>query len=92
MFSIIITILAGMALGFLLRRRKPGAISRVITVLIWVLLMLLGMEVGSNRMIITRLCTVGAEAVVLAVAATAGSVMAAWLFYRWLIKNNGYVE
>lgn len=81
-----------MALGFLLRRRNTGAVSRIITVLIWLLLFLLGIEVGSNRTIIAHLHTVGAEAVLLSVAATAGSVIAACLFYRWFSKNNSSIH
>lgn len=78
----------GMVLGFLFRKRNTGAISRIITVLICVLLLLLGIEVGGNKTIISHLHTVGMEAVVLALAATLGSVLVVWLFYLFCIKNK----
>lgn len=78
----------GMVLGFLFRKRNTGAISRIITVLICVLLLFLGIEVGGNKTIISHLHTVGMEAVVLALAATLGSVLIVWLFYLFCIKNK----
>ena len=49
MFTVIGLMLGGMAIGFLLRRQEFSWINKVITSLIWVLLFLLGVEVGGNR-------------------------------------------
>ena len=38
-----------MLLGFLLRKQKLSGIHKVITVLIWLLLFLLGIDVGGNQ-------------------------------------------
>ncbi len=70
--------LTGILAGFLLRRRKLDGVHRLITVLIWGLLFLLGVEVGSNERIIRGLHTLGLEALAIAVAGTLGSVLAAW--------------
>lgn len=40
--------LTGMLLGYLLRKRNLSKIHKVITVLIWVLLFILGIEVGET--------------------------------------------
>ena len=49
MFTIIGLMLTGMLLGFLLRKQKLSGIHKVITVLIWLLLFLLGIDVGGNQ-------------------------------------------
>ena len=63
MFTIIGLMLTGMLLGYLLRKRNLSKIHKVITVLIWVLLFILGIEVGGNEQIIKGLHTIGLEAV-----------------------------
>ena len=65
MFTIIGLMLTGMLLGFLLRKQKLSGIHKVITVLIWLLLFLLGIDVGGNQKIINGLHTIGLEAIVM---------------------------
>ena len=62
MFIIIGIMFAGMLLGFLLRKQRLSWIHKVITVFIWLLLFLLGIDVGSNQEIINGLHTIGLEA------------------------------
>ena len=78
MFTIIGLVLTGMLLGYLLRKRDLKKIHPIITLLIWLLLFILGIEVGSNEEIIRGLHTIGYEAVVLTLGGTLGSVIAAW--------------
>ena len=52
MFTVIGLMLGGMCIGFLLRKKRYPGIRLLITALIWILLFLLGIEVGSNRQII----------------------------------------
>ena len=78
-----------MLLGFLLRKQKLSGIHKVITVLIWLLLFLLGIDVGGNQKIINGLHTIGLEAIVITLAAVLGSVTAAWaLWYVLYNKRN----
>ncbi len=49
MFIIIGIMLTGMLLGFLLRNKRLSWIHKIITLLIWVLLFLLGIDVGGNE-------------------------------------------
>lgn len=79
---------AGVALGFLLRHRNVTWISKLTTVMVWLLLFLLGVEVGGNDKIISSLPTLGVEALLIAVFATLGSCAAAWILWKYL-TNHG---
>ena len=59
MFIIIGIMLTGMLFGFLLRNKRLSWIHKIITLLIWVLLFLLGIDVGGNEAIIKGLHTLG---------------------------------
>lgn len=89
MFTIIGLMLTGMLLGYLLRKRDLKKIHPIITLLIWLLLFILGIEVGSNEEIIRGLHTIGYEAVVLTLGGTLGSVITAWALWRALYKRKG---
>ena len=89
MFTIIGLVLTGMLLGYLLRKRDLKKIHPTITLLIWLLLFILGIEVGSNEEIIRGLHTIGYEAVVLTLGGTLGGVIAAWALWRALYKRKG---
>ena len=89
MFTIIGLVLTGMLLGYLLRKRDLKKIHPIITLLIWLLLFILGIEVGSNEEIIRGLHTIGYEAVVLTLGGTLGSVIAARALWRALYKRKG---
>ena len=89
MFTIIGLMLTGMLLGYLLRKRDLKKVHPIITLLIWLLLFILGIEVGSNEEIIRGLHTIGYEAVVLTLGGTLGSVIAAWALWRALYKRKG---
>lgn len=88
MFTIIGLMLTGMLLGFLLRKQKFSGIHKVITVLIWLLLFLLGIDVGGNQKIINGLHTIGIEAISITLAAVLGSVTAAWALWYVLYKRK----
>lgn len=89
MFTVISLMLGGMCIGFLLRRQQFSWIHRVITTLIWILLFLLGVEVGGNRQIIEGLAMLGLEAFSITIAAVIGSCMAAWALWYLLYKKKG---
>ena len=89
MFTIIGLMLSGMLLGFLLRKRQLSGISRIITILIWLLLFLLGIEVGNNEQIIKGIHTLGLEAFILTIGGRLGSVIAAWALWKILYKKKG---
>lgn len=87
MFVVIGLMFAGMLIGYLFKRKEVTWIGKVITVLIWLLLFLLGIDVGSNQVIMSGLHTIGLEALLIAVAAVMGSVVGARLLWNWINKN-----
>lgn len=93
MFSIIGIMLAGIFVGYTLRSKRLSGIQRIITLLIWILLFLLGMEVGNNDHIIRSMHTLGIEALIITIAAVIGSVLSAWgLWYLLYIRCNNKKE
>ena len=102
MFIVILFIFLGILSGVLCRKLSTGArISltdvaarwqgRIVTWLIWLLLFLLGIEVGSNEMIVRSLPTLGVEALLLSSTATLGCCVLAWILWR-VLKNNTVQE
>lgn len=88
MFTVILVMLSGMLLGRLLRNRRMAFLPRVVMFLIWVLLFLLGVEVGATPEIIRNLKSLGVEAFVLAVAGTLGSAVLAWALWRYAERSG----
>lgn len=88
MLIIVSIMLCGIGLGYLLRGRNTAAISKIITVLIWALLFLLGIEVGTNPKIIGGLRNLGVEALVLTIGGSVGSVLASWWLWNHVSKGG----
>lgn len=88
MLKIVMIMLCGIGTGYLLRNKKLGAIGRVITTLIWLLLFLLGIEVGSNPRIIHGLQTLGLEAVLLTLGGCIGSALFAWALWKYVTTKK----
>lgn len=82
MFTVIVIMLAGVVLGYVLKAGRSVCVRRIVTVLIWVLLFLLGVEVGGNPRVISGIGQLGVEAVVIAVAGVLGSAGLAWIVYK----------
>lgn len=102
MFIVILFIFLGILSGVFCRKLSTGACisltdgvarwqGRIVTWLIWLLLFLLGIEVGSNEMIVRSLPTLGVEALLLSTAATLGCCVLAWVLWR-VSKNNTVQE
>ncbi|MEG2515028.1 MAG: LysO family transporter, partial [Bacteroidaceae bacterium] len=58
------------------------------SVLIWMLLFLLGIEVGNNEAIIKGLHTIGLEAFIITLAGVIGSILASWALWVILYKRK----
>lgn len=58
--------------------------------IIWILLFLLGIEVGGNETIIKGLPALGLEAAIITLSAVTGSTLCAWgLWYVLYRRNQG---
>lgn len=88
MFIIIGIMLTGMLIGYLLRNKRLHWIHKVITVLIWLLLFLLGIDVGSNEAIIKGLHSIGLEAAIITMAAVIGSILFAWGLWYLIYERH----
>lgn len=89
MFRIIAIMFVGAVLGFLMRRTPVvGWLSRLTMATIVLLLFLMGIEIGGNEQIVKNLSSLGVEAVMIAVAATLGSITAARVIYKVLLKSK----
>lgn len=89
MFSIIMTMLAGVFIGHFLRNgKKVENIEKTTSITIFVLLFVLGLSVGSNKVIIENMGHFGWQAAVLAVLGMGGSIVAARIVYRLFFKKG----
>ena len=92
MLKVVFIMLSGTALGTLLRRRPLKYISLVIMVLVWILLFILGVEVGSDPRIVRNLQGLGLEALLLTAAGLTGSMMTAWWLWKIISGGKGHDE
>ena len=92
MLIIFAFLFSGVIAGYLLRRYRVWWIGKVTTVLIWILLFLLGVEVGCNRELIRSLPTLGLEGLAVAAAGALGSCLAAMLLWSWVRRKAKAVE
>ena len=85
MITILLFLWCGVAAGYLLRRHPVRGMGRWVGVQVWVLLFLMGIEVGSNPEVVRGMARIGTEALVLtlATAATcAGGAALGWAYLR----------
>ncbi len=83
MFTVIGCMLTGIGAGILLRRFALRWIDRLVVFTVWLLLFLLGIEMGGNPNIVSALPTLGLTAFAIALTAITGSCIASALLARW---------
>ena len=88
MLVVVVIMLCGIAVGYLVRKRNTRFIHHVITVLIWLLLFLLGIEVGSNPHIVKGIQTLGLEALLLTVGGAIGTIILSWLLWKYVSRKE----
>lgn len=90
MFTVILFMFGGILAGYLCRKGGKGIphIQKVILVLTWALLFFLGWEAGSREEVMNALPTLGLRALVIAVLGTLGSVLGAWLLWKWIHRKG----
>ena len=80
----------GIAIGYLVRNvRGVQAVGTTTMITIVALLFVLGGEIGANEMVMRNLAGLGGEALIIAVAATLGSLVAARIIYKLFFKREG---
>lgn len=89
MFSIICTMLAGIVIGRFLHDGKfLKNIEKSTSLTIAALLFVLGLSIGSNRLIVENLRRVGWQAAILAVLSLAGSIVAARIVFQLFFEKG----
>lgn len=83
MLKVVAIMLSGMAVGFLVRKRRLRVVPHAVTVLIWLLLFFLGVEVGENPQVINGIRDLGLEALWLSLTGIAGTILFSWALWRW---------
>lgn len=84
MAIILILMLASIIVGLVLGKYPiiPKINEKLLNIAIYILLLFLGITVGSNEKIINNLFTIGLQALVIAIGAIAGSVVVCWMIYK----------
>lgn len=60
----------------------------MVTVLIWLLLFFLGVEVGENPQVINGITSLGLEALWLSITGLVGSIAFSWALWRWVSRKK----
>jgi uncharacterized membrane protein YbjE (DUF340 family) len=77
MFTVLLFMFAGIAVGYLMRKIRISFINGITTTLIWALLFILGLDVGVNENVVRNFGKLGFEAFLVAFFATLGSIIGA---------------
>lgn len=88
MITILICMFAGIAIGWLFRKQKTKYLEEALMGIIWLLLFLLGVNLGSNDKVFESLGTIGVESLVIGTVTTFGSVIASWLLWKNIQKGK----
>lgn len=88
MLTVVLCMLCGIVAGFLFRKKRFKYQNQVIMVLIWLLLFLLGLEVGGNEQVIKQSGKILFQAFVIATAGTLGSIIAARFLWKSIVKST----
>jgi uncharacterized membrane protein YczE len=78
---IMISLLAGCFLGAsnLITKKWIAYLDRIVMGIVFILLIAVGLGIGSNQELIANLTVLGGKALVIAALSTAGSILALWL-------------
>ena len=88
MLVIFAVIIGGIITGRLLSSWRLVFVSRMITEIIWLLLFLLGLEVGSDPTVVGGMATLGRTAFVIFACSVAGSICMSWLLWRCVRRRD----
>ena len=83
----------GIAIGYLARKQRwVRVVGSTTMITIVALLFVMGGEIGGNEVVMGNLVGLGGEALLIAVAATLGSVVVARIIYKLFFKGRGTDE
>lgn len=89
MFTILSIMILGIISGYIFRRVEfLQKVEKSISVTILVLLFMLGLSIGSNKLIIKNLDEFGSQAIILAVLSLTGSILITTLIIKMFRKGD----
>ncbi len=90
MFPVLIIMISGIILGYFISdKRKLLTINdKLVTVFIYVLLFLLGVEVGLNEKIINNFYMIGYQSIVITFGALLGSLLCSYVVYKLFFSTK----
>ncbi len=90
MWIILFSLLAGTVAGYFLRRKTMvnKTADAVGTYIIYLLLFIMGLRVGTNPDIMSQAGTLGLQALLIALFALAGSVILSWIVYPLFFRHE----
>lgn len=91
MITVVLIMLAGMLAGYLLRGRKTllRLNGRLTLWTIWLLLFFLGLSIGHNEYIMRQLPGLGLTAFWVSIAGVGGSLLTAWVLWKFHFSQKG---
>jgi uncharacterized membrane protein YbjE (DUF340 family) len=90
MIFVTISLLAGVGLGFLLKKRKSflTVVERASIWIICAMLFFLGVSLGMNEKVIANITKLGINALLISVGGIAGSICLSIPLYRYLSRQE----
>ena len=90
MIEILVAMAAGITVGYLLRSKEQLFVyaDKIVMVAIFLLLFVLGISVGINKVVVNNLHVIGLKALVLALSAVFGSVFLSWGLYLGFFRGE----
>ncbi len=90
MTEILIIMSAGMLSGFFIRGRQRiiFIVEKTSGFSIYILLFLLGLSVGSNKILISGFGRIGVNAIAISLASVVGSILLSFILYKLLFSRG----
>lgn len=89
MHIFLILIVLGAFIGYFLRRKKfIGKVANIVQIIVCVLLFLLGITVGSNKLILDNLSYYCGQATIISVLSILGSAIASLILFHFCFKGK----
>lgn len=90
MITVLLLMIAGIMLGWALHKKEKilKLTSKMTNWAIYMLLLLLGLSVGTNEKILNNFGLIGYQAILITVFAVSGSVLVSWLTYVLFFKKG----
>jgi len=88
MIQVLVLMFLGWLVGLTVRGKKWISvwIDRAILIAIFLLLFFMGLGIGSNKLLLASLPTLGYNAIIITIGATFGSILAGWAVWKFVFS------